>query len=60
MSIDFLYGVFNMPAWGYALTTFALVQVTMLAVTLYLHRDAAHRSVDLHPRCGTSFAYGSG
>ena len=49
MSIALLYGVFNLPAWGYALTAFAMVQVTMLAVTLYLHRDAAHRSVDLHP-----------
>ena len=26
-----------------------LVQITMMAVTLYLHRDAAHRSLDLHP-----------
>ena len=34
---------------GYVLVTFALVQITMLAVTLYLHRDAAHRAVDLHP-----------
>jgi stearoyl-CoA desaturase (Delta-9 desaturase) len=25
------------------------VQITVLAVTLYLHRDAAHRAVDLHP-----------
>ena len=49
MSVDILYGVFNMPAWGYVLTSFLMIQVTMLAVTLYLHRDAAHRAVDLHP-----------
>jgi stearoyl-CoA desaturase (Delta-9 desaturase) len=35
--------------WGYVLVTVLLVQVTMMAVTLYLHRDAAHRAVDLHP-----------
>jgi stearoyl-CoA desaturase (Delta-9 desaturase) len=41
--------VVHLSFWGYVLVTFALVQVTMLSVTLYLHRDAAHRGVDLHP-----------
>jgi stearoyl-CoA desaturase (delta-9 desaturase) len=31
------------------LVTFIMVQVTVMAVTVYLHRDAAHRSLDLHP-----------
>ena len=26
-----------------------MIQITMMAVTLYLHRDQAHRSIDLHP-----------
>jgi stearoyl-CoA desaturase (Delta-9 desaturase) len=29
--------------------TLAMVQITVMAVTLYLHRDATHRSLDLHP-----------
>ena len=49
MNLDFLYGLVRLSFWGYVLVTFALVQVTMLAVTLYLHRDQAHRAVDLHP-----------
>jgi len=49
VNLDFLYGLVHLSFWGYVLVTFLLVQVTMLAVTLYLHRDAAHRSVDLHP-----------
>ncbi len=49
MNLDFLYGLVHLSFWGYVLVTFLLVQVTMLAVTLYLHRDAAHRAVDLHP-----------
>ena len=49
MNLDFLYGLVHLSFWGYVLVTFALVQVTMMAVTLYLHRDAAHRGVDLHP-----------
>jgi len=47
--LDFLYGLVRLSFWGYVLTAFTLVQITMLAVTLYLHRDAAHRAVDLHP-----------
>ena len=49
MNLDFLYGLVHLSFWGYVIVTFLLVQVTMLAVTLYLHRDAAHRAVDLHP-----------
>jgi stearoyl-CoA desaturase (Delta-9 desaturase) len=49
VNLDVLYGLVPLNFWGYVLVTFALVQTTMLAVTLYLHRDAAHRAVDLHP-----------
>ncbi|MEI8299284.1 MAG: fatty acid desaturase [Pseudomonadota bacterium] len=49
MNLDFLYGVLNLSFWGYVLAGFVMVQITMMAVTLYLHRDAAHRAVDLHP-----------
>jgi stearoyl-CoA desaturase (Delta-9 desaturase) len=49
MNLDFLYGLVKLSFWGYVLVTFLLVQITMMAVTLYLHRDAAHRAVDLHP-----------
>jgi stearoyl-CoA desaturase (Delta-9 desaturase) len=45
-----VYGVFHdLTAWQYVLIAFCLVQVSMFCVTLYLHRDAAHRAVDLHP-----------
>jgi stearoyl-CoA desaturase (Delta-9 desaturase) len=49
VNLDFLYGLVHLSFWGYALVAFLLMQVTMLAVTCYLHRDAAHRAVDLHP-----------
>ena len=49
MSIEILYGLLNLSFWGYVLAGFLMVQVTMMAVTLYLHRDQAHRSLDLHP-----------
>jgi stearoyl-CoA desaturase (delta-9 desaturase) len=49
VNLDFLYGVLNLNLWGYVLVTFLMIQVTFMGVTLYLHRDATHRSLDLHP-----------
>lgn len=49
MNLDFLYGILNLSFWGYVAVTFLLIQVTFMGVTLYLHRDATHRSLDLHP-----------
>jgi len=49
VNLDFLYGILNLDFWGYVLVTFLLIQVTFMGVTLYLHRDATHRSLDLHP-----------
>lgn len=42
-------GLLGLSAWGYVIASLLMVQVTVFAVTLYLHRDAAHRAVDLHP-----------
>lgn len=47
--MEYFYGLLNLSFWGYVLAAFILVQITMMAVTLYLHRDQAHRSIDLHP-----------
>ncbi len=47
--MEYLYGLLNLSFWGYCIATVVMVQVTMMAVTLYLHRDQAHRALDLHP-----------
>lgn len=48
--IEFLDGgLLDLSFWGLALATFIFVQISMMGVTLYLHRDQAHRSIDLHP-----------
>ncbi len=49
MNIDFLYGILDLTFWGYVLVAFLSVQFTFMAITLYLHRDACHRSLNLHP-----------
>jgi stearoyl-CoA desaturase (delta-9 desaturase) len=44
-----LSGAFDLPWWGYVLVAVGLTQVTIAAVTLYLHRNQTHRAIDLHP-----------
>ena len=47
--MEYLYGVLNLDAVGYVIATLVILQIRMMAVTLYLHRDQAHRAIDLHP-----------
>src|SRR5215831_4544297 len=49
VNIDTLYGALQLSFWGYVIAAVVSLQITILCVTVYLHRDAAHRSVDLHP-----------
>jgi stearoyl-CoA desaturase (Delta-9 desaturase) len=57
VNLDFLYGFLNLSFWGYVLVTFLMVQFTFMGVTLYLHRDATHRSLDLHPALRHAFRF---
>ena len=42
-------GVFNLPWWGNVAVALLLTHVTIIAVTVFLHRHQAHRALDLHP-----------
>ena len=42
------HGLVDLPWWGYVLTTLALTHVTIVSVTIFLHRHQAHRALDLH------------
>jgi len=44
-----MYGLLDLSLAGYILVTFILTQITIAAVTLYLHRNQAHKAVELHP-----------
>ena len=45
----YVYGLFDLSFWQYVLVSFAFFMVSMMSITLYLHRDQAHRAIDLHP-----------
>jgi len=44
-----VFGLIQLPWWGYIIVLLSLTQITILGVTLYLHRCQAHRALDLHP-----------
>ena len=43
------YGFSDSGFWGYVIAGAIGVHITLIAITLYHHREQAHRSVDLHP-----------
>lgn len=42
-------GLFDLPWWGYVVVALALTHVTIVSVTVFLHRHQAHRALELHP-----------
>lgn len=48
--LQFLAGGFlHLAWWQVALITLVLTHITIVAVTVFLHRSQAHRGLDLHP-----------
>jgi len=52
-----LYGLLNLSFWGYVLVTLVLTHITIIAVTVYLHRHQAHRGLELHPLVSHFFRF---
>jgi len=42
-------GILNWSAWQLLAATLVLTHITIVSVTVYLHRYSAHRSLELHP-----------
>ena len=42
-------GLVILPWWGYALVIFGVTHITIVAITIYLHRYQAHHALELHP-----------
>ncbi|MHC9083572.1 DesA family fatty acid desaturase [Luteimonas sp. RIT-PG2_3] len=56
--LDFLAGgLLQFGFWGLALYLLVATQLTIFAVTLYLHRSQAHRGVDFHPAIAHFFRF---
>lgn len=42
-------GLLNLPWWGVLAVTLVLTHITIVSVTVFLHRHQAHRALELHP-----------
>ncbi len=47
----------SLPVWAYIIITLCLTHVTIAAVTIYLHRHQAHKSLALHPLVSHFFRF---
>jgi len=48
-------GIAELPWWGYAVVALGLTHITIVAVTVFLHRHQAHRALELHPAASHFF-----
>jgi stearoyl-CoA desaturase (delta-9 desaturase) len=47
---EFFYqGVLGLPWWGYVIYTLVVTHLTIISVTIFLHRCQSHRAAELHP-----------
>lgn len=44
-----LEGLLPLPWWGYIVVAFVVTHITIVAVTIFLHRCQSHRALELHP-----------
>jgi stearoyl-CoA desaturase (delta-9 desaturase) len=52
-----MHGLIQLPWWGYIVVTLVLTQITILSVTIFLHRCQAHRALELHPIASHFFRF---
>jgi len=52
-----LYGILDFSLWQVVLAGLALTHVTIVTVTVFLHRSQAHRALDLHPAVSHFFRF---
>src|SRR5665647_3233279 len=56
--VDWLaHGFWHLTWWQIVLFTLAVTHVTMISVTVFLHRHQAHRALDLHPIASQFFRF---
>jgi stearoyl-CoA desaturase (delta-9 desaturase) len=57
MDTSLLAGMVELQWWGYVLAALALTHITIVAVTIFLHRHQAHHALDLHPVASHFFRF---
>ena len=50
-------GLMNLPWWGVVVATLLFTHITIVGVTIFLHRAQAHRALELHPAVSHFFRF---
>ncbi len=50
-------GLWQLSAWQMVVFTLVVTHITMISVTIFLHRHQAHRALDLHPIASHFFRF---
>lgn len=50
-------GLLDLPWWGIVLAALGLTHITIVSVTIFLHRHQAHRALTLHPIASHFFRF---
>ncbi len=51
------HGLLDLPLWGYVGATLLLTHITIVSVTIFLHRHQAHLALKLHPVASHFFRF---
>ena len=51
------HGILNFSVVEIVIATLVMTHITIVSVTVYLHRHSAHRALDLHPALGHFFRF---
>jgi stearoyl-CoA desaturase (delta-9 desaturase) len=52
-----LEGLIDLPWWGHLLIALGLTHITIVSVTIYLHRNQAHKALELRPAISHFFRF---
>ena len=50
-------GLIDLPWWGHLLVALGLTHITIIGVTVFLHRHQAHRALEMHPAVSHFFRF---
>lgn len=51
------HGLIDLPWWGYVIAALGLTHITIVSITIYLHRHQAHKALELHPTVSHFFRF---
>ena len=57
MELTLFSGIFHLAWWQLVLVTLGLTHITIVGVTVFLHRSQTHRALDMHPLVNHFFRF---